>query len=183
MMLGITAFVLTTVGKYNLSTMNVLIYAGWPVFSVLLYSMGYMGFNQKAVNPVFDQPEELSARPEDQTSLTQKILLKKLQVLFNNEKIYLNSQLTIFDVVQAIGTNRTYISTVINQHYNQNFSFFVNTFRLEQLKREYMLHPAYSNEMLAELCGFGSLSSMKRVVSSHTGMSVSEWKKKIISGS
>ena len=183
MLLGITAFIITTIGKYNLSSMNVLIYVGWPVFSIVLYSMGYMGLRQKAVNPVFDQSVDISGRTEDQTSVTQQKLLEKLKILFSNEKIYLNSQLTIFDVMQALGTNRTYISTIINQQYNQNFSYFVNNFRLQQLKEEYKLHPEYSNEMLAQQCGFGSLSSMKRVVSIHTGMSISEWKKQITTGS
>jgi AraC-like DNA-binding protein len=182
MLLGITAFVITTLGKYSLSSMDILIYIGWPVFSIVLYSMGYMGLRQKAVNPFFDKTENISDRSEDQTSGAQQKLLKKLQVLFKEEKIYLNSQLTIFDVVQALGTNRTYISSVINQHYNQNFSYFVNNFRLQQLKEEYKLHSDYSNEMLAQQCGFGSLSSMKRVVSIHTGMSIAEWKKKTKSG-
>lgn len=185
MLLGITAFIITSVGKYNLSSMNMLIYIGWPVFSIVLYSMGYMGLRQKAVNPVFEMNEETpvqSEEDEEATGLQQK-LLDKILVLFINNKIYLNNQLTIFDVAQALGTNRTYISSVINQRYNQNFSFFVNNFRLEQLKKEYIQHPGNSNEALAELCGFGSLSSMKRVVSIHTGMSISEWKKKVIAGS
>lgn len=179
MLLGITAFVITSVGKYNLSSMNMLIYAGWPVFSIVLYSMGYMGLRQKAVNPVFEINEEVPVQSEEEATGSQQKLLDKILVLFVNNKIYLNNQLTIFDVAQALGTNRTYISSVINQHYNQNFSFFVNNFRLEQLKREYILHPDNSNEVLAELCGFGSLSSLKRVVSIHTGMSITEWKKKI----
>jgi AraC-like DNA-binding protein len=183
MLLGITAFVITTLGKYSLSSMDILIYIGWPVFSIVLYSMGYMGLRQKAVNPFFDKTENISDRSEDQTSGAQQKLLKKLQVLFKDEKIYLNSQLTIFDVVQALGTNRTYISSVINQHYNQNFSYFVNNYRIEELKRVYLMHPDYTNETLAQYCGFGSLNSMKRAVSSKTGMSVTEWKKKILVGS
>ncbi|MFZ4582332.1 MAG: helix-turn-helix domain-containing protein [Paludibacter sp.] len=178
-MLGITAFVITAIGKYNLSLVQPLIYVGWPLFTFELYIMGYMGLRQKAINPTYDVNIEIPEIKEAIISGTQKKLFERIMVLFNEDKIYLNSQLTILDVANTLGTNRTYISYVINQHFNQNFAFFVNNLRIEQLKREYILHPEYSNEILAEICGFGSLSSMKRVVSIHLEMSISELKKKI----
>jgi len=176
-MLGVTAFVITAIGKYSISLVQPLIYVGWPLFTFELYIMGYMGLRQKAINPTYDlntvTPDAKDAIIPD----SQKKLFERIMVLFNEEKIFLNSQLTIVDVANALGTNRTYISFVINQHFNQNFAYFVNNLRIEQLEREFKLHPEYTNEILAEICGFGSLSSMKRVVSIHLGISISEFKK------
>lgn len=99
---------------------------------------------------------------------------------FEEEKIYLNSQLNIMDLVQAVGTNRTYISSIINQHYNQNFCSFVNSYRINELESVLMNNPDYTNEILADSCGFGSLNSLKRAIFAKTGMSLSDWKKQFI---
>jgi len=116
---------------------------------------------------------------EKQLTGAQKKLLNSMLLEFEQKKIYLNSQLNILDVVQAIGTNRTYISTIINQQYNQNFCAFVNSYRLEELERIIHKNQNVSNEILAESCGFGSVNSLKRAVFAKTGMSVSQWKQQL----
>ena len=177
--MGIAAFLFTLLGRQFLFTQNTLIYAGWSVFSAMLFIIGYMGITQKAINPTFDLDVEISeqSNEEKQLSLTQKNILQKLLLEFEQKKIYLNSQLNILDVVQAIGTNRTYISTIINQQYNQNFCAFVNSYRLEELERIIHENHDVSNDILAENCGFGSVNSLKRAVMAKTGLSIYEWKK------
>lgn len=100
---------------------------------------------------------------------------------FEQNKIYLNSDLNILDVVQAVGSNRTYISTLINQQYNQNFCTFVNNYRLDELNRIFVENTTLSNEFLAAQSGFGSLNSMKRAMKSRSGYSISEWKNSVLS--
>jgi len=147
-----------------------------------LYGIGYMGFKQKSINPACELPDnETETMPiETELNLSQQVILDKLLIEFETEKIYLNSSLNIVDVVQKVGTNRTYISAIINQQYNQNFCSFVNSFRLEELERIFIENPAQSNLILAEKSGFGSFNSMKRAISSQTGHSVSEWKKNVL---
>jgi AraC-like DNA-binding protein len=81
------------------------------------------------------------------------------------------------DVVQTVGTNRTYISAIINQQYNQNFCTFVNSYRIEELERIIHENHDIPNGILAEKSGFGSLNSMKRAIFLKTGLSVNEWRK------
>ena len=138
-----------------------------------------MGIKQKPINPTFDviREDETSTQLEGITTTAQKKILNNLLVKFEQEKIYLNSQLNIMDVVQAVGTNRSYISAIINQQYNQNFCSFVNKFRIEELERIIHENHDIPSEILAEKSGFGSLNSMKRAISSKTGLSLTEWKK------
>jgi len=140
-----------------------------------------MGYKQKPVNPTFDliQDKQVEKSIAQDLSDVQRKILHKLLVVFEEQKIYLNSQLDILQVVQLVGANRSYISAVINRQYNQNFCSFVNGFRIEELQRVYVLNPEYSNETLAELSGFGSVNSLKRSVYSKTGMTVSAWKKQV----
>lgn len=181
-------YILIITGVYTLISYFVLklnpdlIYLFPPIYAIIMFIIGYMGFTQKPLNPTFDlevdAQEEMS---EIQPLLNaQKKILVKLLTEFEEKKIYLNSQLNILDLMKAIGTNRTYISVIINQQYNQNFCSFVNGYRIEELQRVYAENPNFSNETLAENCGFGSVSSLKRAIYSKTGLSIVEWKKQVV---
>jgi len=176
--MGVTAFVFTALGRQFLISQDVLIYIGWSVFSTMLFIIGYMGITQKPVNPTFEIHINEEQPPIDEfTSSVQKKILQKLLVEFEQKKIFLNSQLNIMDLVKALGTNRSYISVIINQQYNQNFNSFVNNYRIEELEKVFSENPDYTIDSLAEQCGFGSVNSLKRAVFSKTGMSFAEWKR------
>jgi len=85
--------------------------------------------------------------------------------LFEEDKVYLNPDLNIWEVASLLGTNRTYLSGFINKTYNVNFSAFVNRYRVEEAKivlaREEM--DKYSLEVIGEKCGFGSYNNFIRV--------------------
>jgi len=160
-----------------------MIYISPTIYAVYVYLIGYMGYKQKAINPTFDlitDAQSENIKEQVLPALSDK-LLRKLLFEFEVNKIYLNSQLNILDIVQAVGTNRSYISMVINQQYNQNFCSFVNGFRMQELQRVYESNPDYTNETLAECCGFGSVSSLRRSIYSKTGLSITEWKNQNVS--
>jgi len=174
----IGALIAFAFGRFSLFFQEKMVYILWTIFSVTVYIMGYMGMKQKLINPTYDLDTNglLDTQLEELLSPTQEYILQKLQHLFNESKIYLNPQLNILEVVNTVGTNRTYLSSLINQHYNQNFSSFVNDYRIEELSKVIYENPGFSNEMLIKSCGFGSLSSLKRAVFLKTGLSFSQWK-------
>jgi len=158
------------------------IYLFPSIYALIMFYIGFMGFTQKRLNPTFDlevdmQPETSKLQP---LLKGQKKILDKLIKEFEVKKIYLNSELNILDVVKAIGTNRTYISVIINQQYNQNFCSLVNSYRIEELHRVYAQNPDFTNEILADCCGFGSVNSLKRAVFANTGLSIVDWKKQVV---
>ena len=99
---------------------------------------------------------------------------------FVNNKIYLNSELNINDLVKIVGTNRSYISAVINEESNQNFCSFVNSFRMEAMEQIIIEDSGLNHEELAQRCGFGSVNSLKRSVYSKSGLSLKDFKQQII---
>ena len=180
--ISLSSLIAHIIGRRLLLPNEIIMDIIWLMFAVALYGIGYMGFKQKAINPTFDLDE---AEAEDNLSgrelnLSQQLILDKLLVEFEKNKIYLNPGLNINDVVQKVGTNRTYISSIINQQFNLNFCSFVNNFRLEELQQIFIETPSISNEILAEKCGFGSFNSMKRAISSRTGHSITEWKRSVL---
>jgi AraC-like DNA-binding protein len=157
------------------------IYVFPPIFAVIMYIIGYMGFYLKPLNPTYELTLNKQTESHAGSDLTdvQQNILDKLVHAFEREKIFLNSELNILDVVQVVGTNRTYISAIINQQYNQNFCGFVNSYRMEELERIIHENRDATNEVLAESCGFGSVNSLKRTVLAKTGVSITEWKKQL----
>ena len=180
--ISINSFVFGLLGRYSIRNQDIAICVGWGIFSAVLFVIGYMGFKQKPILPTFEmqKADDEQNEPLYITPSAQQKIARKLEMEFETKKVYLNSQLNIMDVVELIGTNRTYISMIINQKYNQNFCTFVNGYRIEELKRVIISNSEYTNETLAQSCGFGSLNSMKRAVSSKTGMSFQKWKEKVL---
>jgi AraC-like DNA-binding protein len=159
-----------------------MIYIFPTTYAVMTYMIGYMGFKQKAINPTYDLEIESEPLNNQKQPLlkAQEHILRRLLEEFDNKKIYINSQLTILDVVDAVGTNRTYISNIINQQYNQNFCSFVNGYRIEELQRIFTQNPDLNDETLASYCGFNSVIALKRGITSKTGQSIHNWKKQIL---
>ena len=175
----VISFITFAINHELLLPKEFLLYIVLSISSIMFYLIGYMGNNQIPINPTFDSisntdvQNQIEVIPID----SRKKILQKMLLQFDEEKIHLNSQLNIMDLVQAVGTNRTYISSIINQQYNQNFCSFVNSYRINELESILMENPDYTNEILADSCGFGSLNSLKRAIFAKTGMSLSEWKK------
>jgi AraC-like DNA-binding protein len=148
------------------------------IYAVDHYLIGYMGFKQKPINPSFEVVDITTEKAENSVlNAAQKEIHDKLVHEFQHKKLYLNSELNIMDVAQLIGSNRSYISAIINQQYNQNFCTFVNSYRINELTQ--ILNEANNtvNEVLAEKAGFGSVKSMRRAVVSNIGLSFGDWRK------
>jgi AraC-like DNA-binding protein len=133
------------------------------------------------INPSVDPEnrEESTIQPIKTSIKDQELYWNKILEEFTQNKIYLNSNLNIMDLVKIVGTNRTYISSIINQKCNQNFCSFVNDFRIENLKFIHLENPGLNHAGLAQYSGFGSINSLKRALYYRTGLSVNEYKNQI----
>ncbi len=198
--ISISAFVAHVFGRKLLLPSDVIVNVIWLIFALSLYGIGYMGFTQKTINPAYEVDEAAvsepayevkvemnpadslmpSGQPNEQLHVSQQVIIKKLVQAFEQDKLFLNSKLNIVDLVQLVGTNRSYISAIINKQFNQNFCAYVNGYRLSELERVYLSNPSLSNEQLAEKCGFGSFNSMKRAIAYRTELSVAEWKSAVL---
>jgi len=174
---GMSSIILSILGReYFISEMTGIVLASF-IFSTMLFTIGWLGFRQKAVNPTFEEVlSQAAGQAEDMPVDHRQQLMEKITNLFKNERMHMNTKLTIQDVAQTVGTNRTYVSSIINQHYGVNFCTFVNNYRIEELELMLKKHPELTNQLLAEGCGFGSVDSLKRAVNAKTGLSVTQWK-------
>ena len=92
-------------------------------------------------------------------------MLERLRVLLEEDKVYLDSALSIQDMAKRLATNRTTLSHVINTHLNQNFASLLNSYRIKEAVR-LLSDPQYFQEkieVVGELCGFTPLSRRRWV--------------------
>lgn len=174
---GVSSLVLALLGRDYFKNEITGIAIASVIFSTMLYVIGWLGDKQKALNPIFELKDENLYQVEELSLSAQNKILEKILILFVDKKVFLDSKLNIQDIALKVGTNRTYISSIINQRFNQNFCTFVNSYRVSELESVLLQNPEFNNQLLAESCGFGSVDSLKRAVLVKTELSLPEWRK------
>ena len=104
-----------------------------------------------------------------------EVLSKRLKVLFDEDKIYLDPELRLSTLAQQLGTNRTYMSNYFNQYCGTSFYDYVNRFRLEHSKN-LLTDSDYTYEVIASMSGFNSLSTFRRAFQMMYGCSPKQWR-------
>lgn len=135
------------------------------IFSTIYFLIGFYGNQQIVISDELDEIASYSTNGHEVLGAShQKLLKSKLLALFENEKVYRLSDLRITTISEALQTNRTYISRLINEEFGVNFNEFVNKYRVEEAEmllqnEDYAL---YTLEYIAEKSGFGSTNSFTR---------------------
>ena len=149
------------------------------VFSSIYFLIGFYGNQQQLSNDNLLANKE-SFEFEEITSSQEEKLKKKLLNLFENDKIYRQCELRITAVSEALQTNRTYISRLINKEFGKNFNEFVNQYRVreaEQLLLSKENNP-YTLDYIAEQVGFGSGNSFTRAFKEFNGLTPGQFRRK-----
>lgn len=163
---------------FNLSSLAVII----PLF--------ILGFRQR-ITPLIDPQEDTSdnqaPQPEDPTAQESAPNEKptgkeaELIVYFENDKPYLNPNLTLVDVATALSVNPTYLSRLINRQFNQNFYSFVNGYRTDYAIQ--LLHNRENKDITSDAIyissGFKSRSVFYKLFREKTGLTPQDYIKNI----
>jgi YesN/AraC family two-component response regulator len=112
-----------------------------------------------------------------------KKLLPDIERLFNKEKIYTQSGLTVDDVAKTLSTNRNYLSTALKECYQKKFPEFVNTFRVDdaiEMFKEQCEGGKYANytiQAIGEEVGFIGKNTFHSAFKQTVGVTPSEYLK------
>lgn len=104
------------------------------------------------------------------------VLMQRICDLMEREKLYLNSELKLVDMADALNTNRNLISSCINQKRGCSFSQLVSSYRVEHAKRLLRTSPDTKISEIWMQSGFSTETSFFRTFKAATGMTPSEWK-------
>jgi len=104
--------------------------------------------------------------------------LKKLMKHMEEEKPYLDVDLTIHDISKSLNIPRHHLTQIINEKLNTNFYQFINEYRVDEVKR-LLQDPAYKKYTFTAIAfeaGFNSKSSFNSVFKETVGMTPSEYR-------
>jgi AraC-like DNA-binding protein len=106
-----------------------------------------------------------------------EILKNQMVDYIENEKVFLQKDLTIYDVAKALNTNSNYISNILNTMLDCNFVTFINSYRIEEAKK-ILISKEYSNytiEAISVIVGFNSKSAFNNAFKNKVGITPSDY--------
>lgn len=107
-----------------------------------------------------------------------KRILEKVHQLFEQEKIYLDSNLTIESLATKIGCNRQTLSHCINQYMECTFPTMLNRYRVNEAVRLLTSSKTmnYKMESISSMCGYNNRQVFHSAFKKETGLTPSEFK-------
>lgn len=103
---------------------------------------------------------------------------ERVVVLFEMKKPFLNSDLTINDIVKVVFTNKVYISRAISHYTGRNFCQFVNYHRVIYSMETFRKNPEMKVAELATTSGFNSVVSFSMAFRLFMNENPSDWCRK-----
>ena len=82
-----------------------------------------------------EETEPVPSEPSVTTDTIRPDFTKKLSQLFDEQKIWLNPRLTLGEVAQLLGSNRTYLSDYLNHKLGTSFYEYVNEYRIRAVEK------------------------------------------------
>ena len=135
--------------------------------------MSYVGYKQNfTIHDLKIEKQNYTSEDSDESERSEEIfttnqldrLYLRLESLFDDKEIFKDPDLRLNEVARLLGTNRTYVSKLINTRRNVSFNDFVNEYRVRYSEKiltssDYFSH---SLEEIALESGFSSTSSFYR---------------------
>jgi AraC-like DNA-binding protein len=154
---GILSFAVNAVGRFVFLSSEIPFVLLACFFSGLLYMLCYRGFVQH-----FSFTDIAREECEETTETTPQEGYSYLLQKIDDERLYLQPGLTLAELAQQLGTNRTMLSKLVNEKTGMPFAEFINRKRIAYVRRLENEHPELRKEDLAEQAGYTSMRSFYR---------------------
>lgn len=166
------------------------------LFFVIFYHRRKMASNQTTVRQYLDNLEAekklrqqleniVASRPAETKGSAmsddrQNELFNRLQDMMEKDQAFRNTELSLENTAERLGTNRTYLSQVVNEKAGLSFPVYVNTYRIKEAIRT--LSDPDNDEPLKNVAinsGFASPSAFYSLFRQKTGMSPSSFRQNV----
>ncbi len=154
---------------YQFCSVLVVLYVG-----VMGYFTSMEGFGKIDLNK--EQPLE---EPIGETTFQFQDELENLKAIVENEKLYLDPNLTLSQLSRKSKINTSQLSFIINNGLQKNFNDFINEYRVAEVKT-YLQDPSKKHLSILGIaydCGFNSKATFNRVFKKIAGQSPSSFRK------
>lgn len=197
--LWILTWSMLVVGAISLVVNSIIVFtdiADWVQLRLIILGVGavwvfFLGYYSVRKTPFYrsyriegidtlDDEEEINSEKYEKTRLKEdeiEIISKKLNSYLLDEKPYLNKNLTIGELAEAIEVPAYQLSQLINGPLGQSFFELINSYRVEEVKKRFF-DQKYSNLTLLGIameCGFNSKASFNRIFKQLTNQTPTEY--------
>ena len=109
-----------------------------------------------------------------------KEYLERLISYVGDKKPYLDRDLSIYDLSQATGIPRHYITQILNEKHKKNLYTFINEYRVKEVIERFS-NPKYNNYTILAIAfdaGFNSKTTFNAIFKSQTGFTPREFRER-----
>lgn len=154
----------------------------WIALSVLIYWLGYLGIYELGI---FNQRQLIRENLQNKNNATFKSAKQsnnrfdEIDSKIKEDKLYTNPYLSLENLAKIFNLSEGYISQLINNHTNTNFSTYINNLRVEEAKA-ILDNNDFSNYTITAVgfeAGFNSKSAFYSAFKKQTGSSPLDYKK------
>ena len=114
-------------------------------------------------------------RQEQKEALNTKQLMQRITELIERQQLYLNSELKLKDVADALEVSTVKVSRCINKECKVSFIQFVNRYRVKHAQQMMLSQPDEKLTTVAMESGFANETSFYRTFKATTDLSPKEW--------
>ncbi len=158
---------------------NLLIDCIYYVLAVVLWHMmcEYIRYMRSVDIEFPDDEEEEEACCENLSSEKCYAFAGDVDNVMQQERLWLNPNLSLNDLARKLSTNRTYLSNYFSNVRQTTFYDYVNELRIVNEGMPLVLeHREYTLDYIAQLSGFNSLSTFRRAFLKVTGYTPSQFR-------
>jgi AraC-like DNA-binding protein len=108
-----------------------------------------------------------------------RLIIVKLEHVMENQKFYLDPEITMDELADTINCSRHHLSQVLNAGLQKSFYDYINGYRVEEAKilLSDIAKANYKVSSIAYDAGFNSLSAFNEVFKKLTGVTPSQYRK------
>ncbi len=154
----------------------------WLGMTALIYWFGHVGVYKYGIlsDRIKIRKYNMKFTNDDITIPIKNRLMLKFEKLMKDDKLFLNSNLTLDEAAQKLQVSAAHLSRSLKSELNTSFTEYVNVLRVEEAK-SYLTNSAFDNYTIVAIgleAGFNSKSSFFDVFKKITSVTPSTYKKK-----
>ncbi|MFH0762239.1 MAG: helix-turn-helix domain-containing protein [Bacteroidota bacterium] len=172
----LTSFVLGETTNISDSVFEWLTILSLSINLVFATAIVYRGLQHPDIFGPMQEQEKYSG--SSLTAEDNRYYARKLRIMMNETKPYLNPDLAIRELAENLGIHTKYLSQVINSQFNQNFFDFINGYRIVEAKR-IMSSQTGNRKTILEILyevGYNSKSAFNTSFKKATGMTPTQYR-------